>query len=103
MIIACHHLFLFVWSCYLFNQGKHAKYRQYVGHSAHVTNVRFSHDDSRLVSAGGADTAIIVWRNHGGATRDTGPDDDQVDSPVGGARPSAHVSEDSDTDSEEEG
>ena len=39
-----------------------SKFRKYVGHSAHVTNVRFSHDKLRVVSVGGADHAIFQWR-----------------------------------------
>ncbi|VDD78793.1 unnamed protein product [Mesocestoides corti] len=35
--------------------------RSYGGHSSHVTNVDFLFDDSRLISAGGADTAILQW------------------------------------------
>ena len=41
---------------------KGAKFRKYVGHSSHVTNVRFSLDKSRLISTGGADHAIFQWR-----------------------------------------
>ena len=33
-----------------------------MGHSAHVTNVRFSHDKRRVISTGGADHAIFQWR-----------------------------------------
>ena len=72
-------------ACFL-AQGKHAKGRQYMCHSAHVTNVRFSHADQKLVSVGGADTAVVVWDYGGGS---------QEDSAVRG--------EESDTDSEEEG
>ena len=39
-----------------------AKFRKYVGHSAHVTNVRFSHDMMRVISVGGGDHAIFQWR-----------------------------------------
>ena len=42
--------------------GSHAKFKKYLGHSAHVTNVRWLHDNSRLISIGGADTMIAVWR-----------------------------------------
>ena len=41
---------------------KGAKFRKYVGHSSHVTNVRFNKDKSRVISIGGADHAIFQWR-----------------------------------------
>lgn len=41
---------------------KGAKFRKYVGHSSHVTNVRFTHDKKRIISIGGADHAIFQWR-----------------------------------------
>ena len=66
-------------------QGKHAKFKEYVGHSAHVTNVRWTHDLSRLVSIGGADMSMIVWKRDGAV--------DAVSLNV----------DDADTDSEEEG
>ena len=80
-------------------QGKHAKCRQYVGHSAHVTNVRFSHDDRKLVSLGGADTTVMVWSRSGGGSCEPTGESDQSAAPVS----SGYISEDSDTDSEEEG
>jgi hypothetical protein len=39
--------------------GKFAKHKHHVGHSAHVTNIRWSTDNKLLVSAGGADTAAL--------------------------------------------
>ncbi|XP_059480614.1 echinoderm microtubule-associated protein-like 2 isoform X2 [Neocloeon triangulifer] len=33
----------------------------YSGHSSHVTAVRFLHEDSRLISAGGHDNSIMQW------------------------------------------
>ena len=52
-----------------------------------MTNVRWTSDDGRLISVGGADTSVMVW-SHARAheSEDTGGDSD-----------------DSDTDSEEEG
>ncbi|XP_060114203.1 echinoderm microtubule-associated protein-like 2 isoform X1 [Heteronotia binoei] len=34
----------------------------YSGHSSHVTNVAFLHDDSLLFSTGGTDTSVLQWR-----------------------------------------
>ncbi|CAB1344738.1 unnamed protein product, partial [Coregonus sp. 'balchen'] len=34
---------------------KFAKHKRYFGHSAHVTNIRFSYDDKYVISAGGND------------------------------------------------
>jgi len=38
-----------------------AEYVSYGGHSSHVTNVRFAHDDSCIVSTGGGDMAVFQW------------------------------------------
>ncbi|XP_077401124.1 echinoderm microtubule-associated protein-like 3 isoform X2 [Vanacampus margaritifer] len=35
---------------------------RYEGHGSHVTNVRFTHSDSHLLSMGGKDTCILQWR-----------------------------------------
>lgn len=51
-----------------------------------MTNVRWSHDDRKLISVGGADTSIMVWSRDGAGEGNACGDSD-----------------DSDTDSEEEG
>lgn len=81
----CLHFHWLSW--YQIFQGKFAKHKRYVGHSAHVTNVRWSADDKLLVSTGGADTAVMVWQCSSAADRNT----------------TCGESDDSDTDSEEEG
>ena len=35
---------------------------QFIGHSSHVTNVRFSNDDRYLISVGGHDKSIFQWK-----------------------------------------
>ena len=61
-------------------QGKNAKCKQYVGHSAHVTNVRFTYDGSKLVSTGGADLSIMVWSNEGNQGISSLEEDEGTDS-----------------------
>ena len=39
-----------------------AKFRKYTGHSAHVTNVRFTGDKRRVISTGGADHGVFQWK-----------------------------------------
>ncbi|XP_051957235.1 echinoderm microtubule-associated protein-like 6 isoform X1 [Xyrauchen texanus] len=41
---------------------KFAKHKRYFGHSAHVTNIRFSYDDKFVISVGGNDCSVFVWR-----------------------------------------
>ena len=37
-------------------------HRSYHGHSSHVTNIRWSHDDKYIVSSGGSDLTILRWK-----------------------------------------
>jgi len=37
--------------------------KRFVGHSAHVTNVRFTRDDSYLISTGGNDLGVFQWKH----------------------------------------
>uniref|UniRef100_A0A8C5R3S1 EMAP like 3 n=1 Tax=Leptobrachium leishanense TaxID=445787 RepID=A0A8C5R3S1_9ANUR len=39
----------------------------YAGHGSHVTNVRFTHADSHLISLGGKDASIFQWSVVGGS------------------------------------
>ena len=35
---------------------------EYAGHSSHVTGVRFLRNDKYVVSTGGMDKSILIWR-----------------------------------------
>lgn len=95
------------------SQGKFAKCKQYTGHSAHVTHVRWTHDNSYLVSIGGGDTATLIWKHEGYADVEPTPGKTTVKNvratptsktPTAIPRPEKGESDDSDnTDSEEEG
>ncbi|ELK36980.1 Echinoderm microtubule-associated protein-like 5 [Myotis davidii] len=68
-------------------KGKFGKFKRYVAHSTQVTNVRWTCDDSMLVTLGGADMSLMVWTNEMEGSREKRPCD----------------SEESDTGSEEDG
>ncbi|OXB55335.1 hypothetical protein ASZ78_002506 [Callipepla squamata] len=68
-------------------KGKFGKFKRYVAHSTHVTNVRWTYDDSLLVTVGGADTSLMLWTYEMEGHRDSRQCD----------------SEESDLDSEEDG
>ena len=42
---------------------KGAKHKEYTGHCSHVMNVRFLRNDSRVISAGGNDCSVFVWKH----------------------------------------
>jgi microtubule-associated protein-like 6 len=42
--------------------AKNASSLDHRGHSSHVTNVRWSHDDSYVISIGGNDRAVMEWK-----------------------------------------
>lgn len=50
-------------------------YNKFTGHSSHVTNVRFSSNDSHVISVGGNDKSIFQWRFE----RDDHEDNDAYD------------------------
>lgn len=68
-------------------QGQFAKFKKYLGHSTNVTNVRWSNDDSLLLSVGGADTALMIWARDSSGHKES----------------KAVDSEESDEDTEEDG
>ncbi|KAI6648381.1 Echinoderm microtubule-associated protein-like 6 [Oopsacas minuta] len=41
---------------------KGAKSKSFIGHASHVTNVKFSHDLSILITLGGGDHTILQWK-----------------------------------------
>ena len=41
---------------------KQAAFQKFIGHSSHVTNVRFQFDDKYVISTGGNDKSIFQWK-----------------------------------------
>lgn len=56
-------------------------FKQYFGHSSHVTKIKFT--NSRMISIGGLDRTIIVWKIEGRENFEEKPvkeeDDDGLD------------------------
>lgn len=46
--------------CFLLLLG--AKFKKYLGHSAHITNARWSHDYQWVITIGGADHSVFQWK-----------------------------------------
>ncbi|XP_029706344.1 echinoderm microtubule-associated protein-like 6 isoform X7 [Takifugu rubripes] len=62
------------------SRGQFAKFKKYLAHSTNVTNVRWSNDDSLLLSVGGADTALMIWaRDSSGHKESKGVDSEESD------------------------
>jgi WD40 repeat protein/Ca2+-binding EF-hand superfamily protein len=51
--------------------AKGSRYREYRGHSAHVTNVRFSNSDSHVLTVGGSDRCVFQWKVDGDANAES--------------------------------
>ena len=59
-----------------------AVYQTYSGHSGHVQNVRFTHNRRYVVSVGGQDRAVLLWKHEpeeDGSSSDDNDDDDDDD------------------------
>lgn len=84
--------------------GEHAKFKKYSGHSAHVTCVRWLPNDTHLISVGGQDAAVMLWKYSNGRTasaQGTDPESDARDKVAIGGE--GGESDDSDTDEDEDG
>jgi WD40 repeat protein len=66
---------LFSYPTYIPNQV----HKQYFGHSSHVTKIKFIEGDQRMVSVGGLDRTVIVWKVHGLAPPEKPKNDDEDD------------------------
>jgi hypothetical protein len=66
---------LFRYPAYIKNQVC----KQYFGHSSHVTKIKFIEENQRMVSVGGLDRTVIVWKIHGLAPPEKPKNDDEDD------------------------
>jgi WD40 repeat protein len=65
-----------------------AQHRVYGGHSSHVTNVAFSFDDSALLSTGGQDCSLFLWKIVD-VDSSTGSESSSVGSDLSNSRPAS--------------
>lgn len=49
-----------LYRCFFSDSG--AKFKKYLGHSAHITNARWSHDYQWVITIGGADHSVFQWK-----------------------------------------
>ncbi|CAF3520544.1 unnamed protein product [Rotaria sp. Silwood1] len=93
-------------------KGKCAKFKEYTGHSAHVTRVRWTFDDSYLISIGGNDVSTLVWKHEfdrsvvnvtNSMSRTTTNASPTIPVPVPSQRQRGESDDSDNTDSEEEG
>ena len=72
-----------------------------MGHSAHVTRVRWSYEDNKLISIGGGDTTVMIWEKFGNTLNESVSKTSSI--VPSNSNKSKGESEESDTDSEYEG
>lgn len=51
-----------IWNQIVFFSVPGAKFKKYLGHSAHITNIRWSHDYQWVITIGGADHSVFQWK-----------------------------------------
>jgi len=64
---------LFRYPCY----EEKAKAKEYFGHSSHLTEIRFSHKDDYLVTVGGNDKTVILWKTDFGSGAGQSEEEDE--------------------------
>ena len=64
---------LFKYPCYI----ERAKFKEYFGHSSHLTEVKFSNGDNYLATVGGNDKTLIIWSTDFGEETNEYDDDDE--------------------------
>jgi microtubule-associated protein-like 6 len=72
-----------------------SKHKTYNGHSSHVTKVRFSAGDNYLLSTGGGDCTVFVWKTDFGV-------DDAIETPTNRAAEYAPHPDDPDNEGNKE-